>query len=176
MNILENESQSDYSTPTIEGTITSNATNPNEIDSLNDDKQIKKHRKQQHVSIGPTTVANNRSLISTNTNNLSQSSSLPTTIETHFNQNELSVRHIRSPILSTSSSDTEIEGGITNRTGSTTPTPSPTLNQTRLQSVSEHDTLQTKTTNDMFKRHSIDDGRPPARLEQRTSPLSVSPQ
>jgi hypothetical protein len=149
----ENESQSDYSTIITERTITSNKTYPS------DQKQIKKHRKQQHVSIGPTTVANK----------------LPTTIENHFNQDELPppplvpIRRIHSPILSPTSSDTEIEGNITNRTRSTTPTPSPTLNQPRLQSVLEHDTLQTKSTSDMFKRHSIDHDRPPARLENRIS-------
>jgi hypothetical protein len=101
-----------------------------------------------------------------------------TTIETHFNPDELPAvpsRRITSPILSTTSSDTEIEGNINNQTPSTTPTPSPTFNQTRLQSVSEHDPLQTKQISDLFKRHSSDSDRPPARLEQRTSPLSTSP-
>jgi hypothetical protein len=159
----ENESQSDYSTTITEHTITSNTTIENPL--LNNSKQTKKHRKQQHVSIGPTTVANK------------SSSLLSATIETHFNQDELPlppppipIRRIHSPILSTTSSDTEIDGNITNRTRSTTPTPSPTLNQPRLQSVSEHGTLQTKSSSNMFKRHSIDYDRPPARLEKRISP------
>ncbi|CAF4785856.1 unnamed protein product, partial [Rotaria magnacalcarata] len=63
---------------------------------------------------------------------------------------------------------------MTNRTRSTSRTPSPTFHQTRLQPVSEYDTLQTKSTSSMFKRHSIDHDRPPARLEKRVSPLSVS--
>jgi hypothetical protein len=135
--------------------MTSNTTNPSE--------QAKKQRKQQHVSIGPTTVVEKPT----------------TTIETHFDPDELPPipsRRITSPILSTTSSDTEIEGNIINQTPSTTPTPSPTFNQTRLQSVYEHDTLQTKLNTDLFKRHSIDHGRPPARLEKRNSPLSTSPE
>jgi hypothetical protein len=161
----ENESQSDYSTTITEPTAVSN---PNENGLLTDHQPIKKHRKQQHVSIGPTTVA-------------TRSSSLPITIiETHFNRDELPpipTHRMNSPILSTTSSDTEIEGNIANRTRSTTPTPSPTLNQTRLQSVSEYDTLQTISSNDIFKRHSIIyDDRPPARLEKRNSSLSNSPE
>jgi len=169
----DNESQSDYSTTITEHTGISNITNSNENNLLTDHKQIKKHRKQQHVSIGPTTIAKKPASISTTTT---------TTIETHFNRDELlppppiPIRRIPSPILYTTSSDTEIEGNITTRTRSTTPTPSPTLNPKRLQSVSEHDTLQTKSSNDMFKRHSIDYDRPPARLEQRNSPLSISPE
>jgi hypothetical protein len=149
-----NESPSDHSTTITERTITSNLTNPSE--------QAKKQRKQQHVSIGPTTIVEKPMA----------------TIETHFNPDELPTvpsRRIASPILSTTSSDTEIEGNIINQTPSTTPTPSPTFNQTRLQSVSEYDPLQTKLTSDLFKRHSIDLDRPPARLEKRNSPLSISP-
>jgi len=109
--------------------------------------------------------------MSTNTNNTSQlpSTSATTTIETHFTRDDLllpPVRLIRSPTLSATSSDTEIEGSITNRTRSTTRTPSPTFHQTRLQAVSENDTLKIKSTNHMFKRHSSDDDRPPARLEK----------
>src|SRR5689334_8974088 len=105
-NILEHreeyESQCDYSTTITAHTVTSTTTD--------NDSQTKKHR----VSIGPTTVAT-------------------ATIENHFNRDEfpsVPKRRIPSPILSTTSSDTEIEGNIINRTRSTTPTPSPTLNQT----------------------------------------------
>jgi hypothetical protein len=31
-------------------------------------------------------------------------------------------------------------------------------------------------TNDLFKRHSIDHNRPPARLEKRHTPIPVSPE
>ena len=128
-----------------------------------DGQPVKKSRKHQRVSIGPTTVSQK----STNA-----------TIETHFNPDELPAvpsRRIPSSILSSTSSDTEFEGTLTNRTPSTTPTPSPTLNQARLEAVSEHETLQTKSTSDMFRRHSIDNGRPPARLEQRDSSSLTSP-
>ncbi|CAF0743262.1 unnamed protein product [Rotaria sordida] len=176
----ENESQSDYSTRTAEGTVTSNGTNLSENDLLTNLKEVKKYRKQQHVSIGPTTIAKKLSLTSTNTNNTSQltTPSTTTTIETHFNQNDLllpPIPRIHSPTLSATSSDTEIEGNIANRSRSTSQTPPPTFNRVRLQPVSEHDTLQTKSTY-LYKKHSIDNDRPPARLEKRTSPSSVSPE
>lgn len=145
--INSHENQSDNSTIITERTATSNRS-----------ENHSKNRKQQHVSIGPTTIANK------------------TTIETHFNQDELNTHRVPSPILSTTSSDTEIEGNIDNETPSTTPTPSPTLNQTRLPSVSEHDALQTRSTSDIFKRHSTDYNRPPARLETRNSSSSNSPE
>lgn len=152
----ESESQCDTSTTITEHSGTS-------TQSTDDHKPAKKSRKQQHVSIGPTTI-----------------SEKPTTatIETHFNPDDLPAvpsRRMASSILSTTSSDTEIEGTLTNRTPSTTTTPSPTFNQPRLQSVSEHETLQTKSTTDMFKRQSIDNSRPPARLEKRQSSTSTSP-
>jgi hypothetical protein len=171
VNILEhrdeNESQSGHSTRT------SDATNPGDNELLNDNK---KTEKQQHVSIGPRTVGKRPSLTSKTTNTLSHSS---TTIERLFNRNELQPLSVSdpqnsSPILSTTSSDAEIGGNMINRTPSTTPTPSPTFNHTRLQTVSEHDTLETNTRKDIFKRHSIDHDRPPARLEKRSSPLSLS--
>ncbi|CAF3803253.1 unnamed protein product [Rotaria magnacalcarata] len=181
----ENESQSDYSTRTIEGTVRSNETNLSENILLTDYKPIQKNRKQQHVSIGPTTIAKRLSSMSTHTNNYSQLSPPPppplatiATIESHFNHDDLLlppiVPRIHSAALSETSSDTEIESNMTNRTRSTSRTPSPTFHQTRLQPVSEYDTLQTKSTSSMFKRHSIDHDRPPARLEKRVSPLSVS--
>ncbi|CAF0974361.1 unnamed protein product [Rotaria sp. Silwood1] len=172
----ENESQSDYSTRTIEGTVTSNGTNLSESDLLTGHK-VKKYQKQQHVSIGPTTIAKKLLSTSTITNNSSQIPVPATTIETHFNQNDLllpPIPRIRSPTLSATSSDTEIEGNIANRSHSASRTPSPTFNRARLQPVSEDDTLQTKSTY-LFKKHSIDLDRPPARLEKRVSPLSVSP-
>ena len=151
----QNESQSDYSTTITERTTRSNTTNPSDSD--------KKPRKQQHVSIGPTTVAEKLA-----------------TIETYFNQDELPPpplpRQNHSPILSTTSSDTEIVANITNETPSSTPTPSPTLNPTRLQSVSEHDTLQIKSNSDSFTRRTMDSDRPPARLEKRNLSISTSPE
>lgn len=152
----ENESPCDNSTVITEHSGTSNQ-------STVDGKHMKRSRKHQHVSIGPTTVSQK----STNA-----------TIETHFNPDELPAvpsRRIPSSILSSTSTDTEIEGTLTNRTPSTTPTPSPTLNQPRLEAVSEHETFQTKSSTDIFRRHSIDNGRPPARLEQRDSSTSTSP-
>jgi hypothetical protein len=175
----ENESQSGYSTISTDGTVTSNASNLSKNNLLIDHKKVKKYREQQHVSIGSTTVAAKSLSMSSNSKNLSQTppstETLPEQIEIPLSS-PLPIRELRSPILSTTSSDTEIEGTITNRSRSTTPTPSPTLNQKRLKSVSEHDTLQTKTTNDIFQRYSIDYDRPPARLEQRSSPSSVSPE
>ncbi|CAF3059762.1 unnamed protein product [Rotaria socialis] len=183
----ENESQSDYSTKTIEGTSRSNETNLSGNILLTDYKPIQKNRKQQHVSIGPTTFATRLPSMSTHTNNYSQLSPPPppppplatiATIESHFNHDDLLfppiVPRIHSAALSEISSDTEIESNMTNRTRSTSRTPSPTFHQTRLQSVSEYDTLQTKSTSSMLKRHSIDHDRPPARLEKRISPLYAS--
>ncbi|UJR23755.1 hypothetical protein I4U23_026732 [Adineta vaga] len=144
----EIESQSGFSTLSTTGTATSNKSNSN-----NDHK----HNKQQRrVSIGPTSIATK-----------------PTTKQI--------ASQPRSPILSTSSSDdddddddTEINNDITTQICSINSTPSPTLNETRLQSVCEHDILELKPTNDIFQHYSIDYDRPPTRLEQRTSPLSLS--
>ena len=187
MNILEhreeNKSQSDYSTTSTGGTITSDGSNLSKNNLLINHKKVKNHRKQQqHVSIDSATIAEEPLSMSTNGNNLSQSPLTIATPETLSNQAEVpdsppAIAHrLHTPILSTTSSDTEIEGNITDPSQSTTATPSPTLNQTRLKSVFEHDTLPIKSTNNRFQRYSIDYDRPPTRLEQRSSPLSVSPE
>ncbi|CAF1093831.1 unnamed protein product [Adineta steineri] len=175
----ENGSQSGSSTLSVEGTLTSNISNRSKTSSLIDSKQTKKHHKQRRVSIDPTLTTEKSTSVSTNTDNHSQSALSPKT-ETYSNQNEvpysvsISVHQYRSPNLSATSSDTEIEGNIMNQTHSTTPTPSPTLNQIRLKSVSENDTLQIKSTNNIYQRYSIDPDRPPARLEQRSPILYTS--
>ncbi|CAF1293389.1 unnamed protein product [Adineta ricciae] len=83
----------------------------------------------------------------------------------------------RSPVLSaTSSDDTAINVDIAHQLRSQTSTPSPTLTQTRLKSVSEHDILEIKPTNDIFHQYSTNFDRPSARLERRTTPLTFSPE
>ncbi|CAF1629730.1 unnamed protein product, partial [Adineta ricciae] len=83
----------------------------------------------------------------------------------------------RSPVLSaTSSDDTAINEDIVHQLRSRTSTPSPTLTQTRLKSVSEHDILEIKPTNDIFRQYSTNFDRPPARLERRTTPPIFSPE
>jgi hypothetical protein len=173
----ETESQSDYSTTT------STTTNASQNDQLPDHNRTKKHRKQHHVSIGPTTIARKPTSIDAITNNLSQPPPA-TTVESHFNRDQFSppppvpTRRIRSPIISsTSSSDTEIEDNVVNHTHSTSPAPSSTLDHSHIQSISDRNTLQTTTTtNETHNHHSIDHTRPPARLEKRDSPVSVTPE
>lgn len=150
----EIESQSDFSNLSTTGTATSNKSNLN-----NDHKHDKNHQQQQRrrVSIGPTSIAKIPS------QTIKQVPSQP-----------------RSPILSTSSSsstnnDTEINDDITNQICSINSTPSPIpLNETRLESVCEHEVLELKPTDDLFQHYAIDYNRPPARLELRSSPLSLS--
>ena len=166
----------------MDGTITSNETSLTKSDVLTDDKQGNEHQKQRHVSTDLTTSAEKGSFITTDADSLSQALQSPsTTLEAHFNRNGLPlslvpIHQTYSPIPSAASSDTEIEGKTMISTRSATTTPSPTFNQIHLQSVDEYETLQTKSTNDLFKRHSVDNDRPPARLEQRISPLSYSPE
>lgn len=142
-----NETHSDYSTTITERTTRSITTNPSENDALTEKKSRKS---QQHVSIGPTTIENL----------LNPNEFLPT------------ARPIRSPVLSTTSSDSELIA----KPLPTNLTSSPTSNPTRLPSLSENELLQTTTTNESFQRNSFDYGRPPARLENRISPFSFSPE
>jgi len=169
----EINSQSSSSSTT---TSRSNATNSSQNDRLTGHKRTKK---QQRVSIGPTAVAKKPTSLAEITNHLSQPPPA-TTVESHFNPNEFSVppvptRRIPSPIISSSSSssDTAIENNLINRSRSTTPTPSPTFNQSPIRFTSDHNTPQ---TDDMLKHHSTNDNRPPARLEKRRSPPFVSPE
>jgi hypothetical protein len=82
------------------------------------------------------------------------------------------MHRIASPVISTSSSEAEIEDNIVNHSHSTTPTPSPT------RSTADRNSPRTPDTPipDLLKRHSIDHSRPPARLENRNSPVSASPE
>jgi hypothetical protein len=171
----ENDSQVGSSSTTTEGTSnTSSTTNPSQDDQSTGHKRTKN---QQRVSIGPTTVAKKRTSLSAITNHLSQPPPA-TTVESHFNRNEFApppvpARRIRSPVIS--SSDDEIENNVMTHNRSITPTTSPTLDQSPLRFTSDHNTSQ--TTNGLHDHHSIDDNRPPARLEKRSPPpISLSPE
>jgi hypothetical protein len=163
----ESESQSDYSTTTA-----SNHTYSNQNNHFTDHKRTSKTLRQQHVSIGPTTAVRKPKTLATITNHLSQPPP-PTTFESHFNRDQLPhppvpTRQIRSPSISPRTpSDTEFED---NHSRSTTPT----LNQP----VSRRETSQTpdSTANSILKHQSTNHNRPPARLEKRDSPISLSPE
>jgi hypothetical protein len=150
----------------------SNTTNSSQNDELTGHKRTKKHQKQARVSIGPTTIANKPTTLAAITNHLSQPPPA-TTVESHFNPNEFAsppvpTRRIQSPIISSSSSsDTEIENNFVNHNHS--PTPSPTFDQSRIPFASDHNTSQTTDT-------TTNHNRPPARLEKRSSPISLSPE
>ncbi|CAF2651593.1 unnamed protein product [Rotaria sp. Silwood2] len=174
---------SDYSTTTTEDTIASNVTSPNQNDQLIDNKHTKKHRKQQHVSIDRTTTAKTQSSLTTITNHHSQSRTT-TKINSNFNRDEPSsppapARRSRSPILSrTPPTNSEDEVNLANHSRSTTPTSPSVRDQSRLKPIFDRNTTPRtdETTNDILKHHSTDHDRPPARLEKRSPPSSISPE
>lgn len=176
----DNRSQSDYSTTITEATAILNKSNDDdENDSMPDLPTKKIHRKQHHVSIGPTYIAKKPTLITADANDLSHASPHATiTFEQRLTRNDctpvtIPVRRFNSPALSTTSSDTELRGTMANGTGSTT-TPTPTLNPTGLQSILEHGKVRRTARSASSKRMNLDFERPPARLDQRSSSLSVS--
>lgn len=151
----ENKSQSDYSLS-------------NETDRTIPSDQI--HRKKQHVSIGPTIIAPESSFSSKNSRKTRDSSTFSSNENLH--QRTTNNRFF-SPLLSATSSDTEIRTVLAN--GTRSPTPTPTLRRTGLQSISENATSsqRNKQHRPNTKNLVIDDlDRPPTRLAQRT--LSVS--
>ena len=175
----DNRSQSDYSTTVTDGTVTLNKSHDDENDSISDLPPKKPSRKNHHVSIGPTFIAKKPSMITANTSDLSRTSPPATiTIEQRFNREDyapvtIPVRRFNSPALSTTSSDTELKGTMANGTGSTT-TPTPTLNPTGLQSISEHEKIKKPSRIGAANRPNLEFERPPARLDKRNSSISTS--
>lgn len=131
-------------------------------------------RKKQHVSIGPTFIAKKPTMITANASDLSRNSPPATiTIEQRLRPNDfgpvtIPVRRFNSPALSTTSSDTELKGTMANGTDSTS-TPTPTLNPIGLQSIREDEKVRKSS-----KRSTIEFERPPTRLDQRCSSVSIS--
>lgn len=179
----DSQSVSSSTTNASARSISSHTTNSSQNDQIISHQRTKKHKKQQRISIGPTTVNRKSVTLDAITNHISQPPP-PTTVESHYDLNEFTsppvpIRRIHSPIISSSSSsDTEIENNVVNPTRSTTPTPSPTFDQSRTRFTADRNASQTTftTTNGLLKDHSTDDNRPPARLEKRHTPISVSPE
>lgn len=177
------DSQSVSSSTTQKSATTSSSytTNSSQNNQQPSHKRIKKPR--QRVSIHSTNVEKRTTSLESITNHLSQPPPA-TTIDSHYNHNEfvspsVPKRRIPSPnISSSSSSDTEIQENVVHQSRSTTPTPSPTFDQSRTRFTSDHNTSQTTdtTTHDILKHHSTDHNRPPARLEKRHSPVSFTPE
>ena len=164
----ENDNQSSSSTRLRR---TSNTTNGSQNDQLNGHKPTKgRTKKQERIGAGEFVACSiDSSMLKTEiTNNRPQPPS-PTTFKSNNNQREfvsssVPKRYAPSPVISSSSSDTEIEENIDNRSHSISPTPSPTR--------STGDRIPSRTpdsvTHDLYKHHLTDDTRPPARLKNRS--------
>lgn len=152
----ENDSQSSSST----------RSNISDRGQSRDRKYRKKHQKER-TSIDRTTTSSKPKLLSEITNDLLQPPQ-STTVESHFNPNEFTsppvpARRMHSPILTASSSEIEFEEALPNGSRSTTPIPNQSSARTFPRSPSQ---TSDSTLND----------RPPARLENRPSPISSSPE
>ena len=152
----ENDSQSSSST----------RSNISDRGQSRDRKYRKKHQKER-ISIEPTIISSKPKLLSEITDDLIRPPP-PTTVESHFNPDEFTsppvpTRRMRSPILASSSSEIEFEEALPNGSRSTTPIPNQFQTRTLPRSPSQ--------TSD-----STVDDRPPARLENRPSPISASPE
>lgn len=149
----------------------SHRSNPSENGQSKDRKHRKKHqkdqRRQSESNNGQTKTTKKLKSLSQITDDLSQPPP-PTTVESHFNPNEfipssVPTRPMRSPILNaSSSSEIGFEEAQSNESRSTTPIPDEYLTRTN------ENRSRSETTD------SILTDRPPARLENRHSPVTSS--
>ena len=153
--------------------------NTPDSDNYQSNRQTPKiHRKQQHVSIGPTTVATQTASGTIySIRSPRPGDAMPISIETNFNPEDflpkkIPIHRFQSPVLSTASSDTELRGAL--NSGTRSPTPTPTLHRTGLQSIAEHEKMPRRSKKNSSKKPTLDLVRPPTRLEQRLSSLSIS--